>query len=326
MGPMTTWIMLAALAGAGGATPIDREVPFVVRPYRVDDGDTWRGNAVCYGPHRDGEQPGVVEPSASEIAEDLHLMAPHWSLLRTYGADGYAATLLAQIRASHLPLYVMLGVWIAADDAVANQREIDAAVRLARQYPDLVTSVCVGNETQVSWSFNRVPLDTLVAAVRQVRAAVAQPVTAADDYQYWREPESRHLAAEVDFLTVHAHPLWNGRQLEDALPWLQDQLAAVQTVHPDRDLVIGETGWATSVADHGEQAKLIKGKVGEPQQREFYRSLRAWADSTRQVVFVFEAFDEHWKGGDDPAEVEKHWGLFRADRTAKAALAPAPSR
>ena len=38
---------------------------------------------------------------------------------------------------------------------------------------------------------------------------------------------------------------------------------------------------------------------------------------------TFEAFDENWKGGDHPAEVEKHWGLFRADRTPKAAMDPA---
>ena len=324
MGPVTAWILLAALSGAGGAAPIGREAPFVVRPYRVEGGDPWPGNAICYGPHRDGQQPGVTEPSAAEIAEDLRLMAPHWSLVRTYGAAGFAGTMLQQIREARLPMRLMLGVWIAADDPAANRREIAAAVRLAHEFPDLVTSLCVGNETQVSWSWTPAPLDTLVAAVRAVRAAVAQPVTTADDYQYWREPQSRALATEVDFLTVHAHPLWNGQQLEQALPWLEAQLAAVRAVHPDRELVIGETGWATSVADHGEQARLIKGAVGEPQQREFYDALRAWADATRQVVFVFEAFDENWKGGDDPAEVEKHWGLFHADRTPKAAVAPAP--
>ena len=37
----------------------------------------------------------------------------------------------------------------------------------------------------------------------------------------------------------------------------------------------------------------------------------------------FEVFDENWKGGEDPAEVEKHWGLFRADRSPKAAMAAA---
>jgi exo-beta-1,3-glucanase (GH17 family) len=38
-------------------------------------------------------------------------------------------------------------------------------------------------------------------------------------------------------------------------------------------------------------------------------------------VYYFEAFDENWKGSSDPLEPEKHWGLYRADRTPKLALA-----
>jgi exo-beta-1,3-glucanase (GH17 family) len=46
----------------------------------------------------------------------------------------------------------------------------------------------------------------------------------------------------------------------------------------------------------------------------------------RQITFFFEAFDEKWKGGTNPAEVEKHWGLFRADRSPKAAMQGKPGR
>ena len=41
--------------------------------------------------------------------------------------------------------------------------------------------------------------------------------------------------------------------------------------------------------------------------------------SSGTPIFIFEMFDEPWKGGDDPAEVEKHWGLFGLDREAKPA-------
>lgn len=34
-------------------------------------------------------------------------------------------------------------------------------------------------------------------------------------------------------------------------------------------------------------------------------------------TFVFEAFDEEWKGSHHPLEPEKHWGLFKIDRTPK---------
>ena len=34
--------------------------------------------------------------------------------------------------------------------------------------------------------------------------------------------------------------------------------------------------------------------------------LRAWLARTRVPTFTFEAFDENWKGGTDPADVEKY--------------------
>jgi len=313
-------VLCSGCGGGAGAGAASREDPLVMRPVPFIDGERPAGPAVCYGPHRDGQRPGGPSPTTAQLREDLVLMAPHWNLLRTYAASGFTERFLEVIRADGLEMKVMLGVWISPDDAEANRREVEAAIRLAADFPEIVVAVCVGNETQVDWSAHRCPLETLVENVRRVRAGVALPVTAADDFNYWNKPESRALAAEVDFVTMHAHPMWNGRQLEEALAWLSEQTAAVQALHPDRPVVIGETGWATSVHDEGEQAELIRGRPGEAEQARFHGEMRAWAEAERITVFVFEAFDENWKGGDHPAEVEKHWGLFRADRTPKAAL------
>ena len=42
------------------------------------------------------------------------------------------------------------------------------------------------------------------------------------------------------------------------------------------------------------------------------------------ISFYFEAFDEQWKGGFDGenplAKAEKHWGVYRSDRTPKKVL------
>jgi len=331
------------LAGSAGSTGPDLADPGEtgsqpaggLRPFVPVSEDRWIGNGICYGPYRDGQRPGGLQPTAAQMREDLHLMAQDWNLLRTYGASEFAATLLAEIRSSGVDMKVILGVWIEAEDrrdesgaviealpvaAAANRRESEAAIALAAAYPDIVVAVCVGNETQVFWSPYPCPLELLIDHLRRVREAVSVPVTAADDYLYWITPESRALAREVDFIMVHAHPLWNGQQLDEALPWLQAQMVAITSLHPDRPVVIGETGWATSVADVGEEARLIKGQVGEAEQAVFYAAARAWAAAERITTLMFEAFDEHWKGGDHPQEVEKHWGLYRADRTPKAAM------
>ncbi len=320
---LITIMLIAALMGCGGgpgADPHPRENPFAVRLFRPYSGGRWIGNAICYGPHRDGQRPGGLSPSVAEIREDLRLMVPHWNLVRIYGSVEFAETLLAVIREEDLDMKVMLGVWIAPETPAANRQEIDAAIRLAAAYPEIVLAVSVGNETQVIWSAHRSPLDLLIDHVRRVRASVSVPVTVADDVDFWNKPESRALAAEIDFITMHAHPMWKGLQLDDALTWLRDQVEAIQAIHPERTVVLGETGWATSVHDQGEQAELIRGRPGEIEQKQFYDAVRAWAETQRQTVFFFEAFDENWKGGSHSAEVEKHWGLFRADRSAKIAI------
>jgi exo-beta-1,3-glucanase (GH17 family) len=262
-------------------------------------------------------------------------MLRHWKLLRIYGSSEFTETLLTIIRENGLDMKVMLGVWIDPEekrnetgevleqfgDAVAsNIKEVDAAIRLANAYPEIVVAISVGNETQIFWSAHRSPLDILIGHVRRVREGVDIPVTVADDFNYWNKSESRALASEIDFITMHAHPMWNGLQLENALDWLRKQHEDVQSVHPDRHVLIGETGWATSVHNEGEQRDLIKGKPGEAEQGIFYEAVSSWAEIERQIVFFFEAFDENWKGGKHPAEVEKHWGLFRADRHPKEAI------
>ncbi len=308
-------LCLSVVAGCGGEPPATREDPFVMRPFATDS-----PHAVCYGPHRDGQRPGGPGPSAAELGEDLRLMAPHWPLIRTYSASGFTETLLGIIRGEEVPVRVVLGVWISPHDEALNAREVATGIRLANAYPDVVAALCVGNETQIHWSAHRSPLEGLIDHVRRVRAGVRQPVTVADDFNWWNKPESRVLAAELDFVMMHAHPLWNGLQLEAAVDWLDEQVAVVAALHPDRPVVLGETGWATSVAETGEQAELIKGVAGEAEQARFLPELRAWTERTGVVTFLFEAFDENWKGGDLPEEVEKHWGVFRADRTAKAGM------
>ncbi len=303
-----------------------------LRPFVVTLGKRWVGDAICYGPFRDGQSPGGTGPSREHVREDLRIMAKRWNLIRMYGSVGTADTVLSVIQSDKLPIRVLLGVWIAPEarrdstgavvevlsqGRAGNDAEVAAALRLARLYPKLVAGVSVGNETQVSWSWNRVPESLLIARLRQVRAGVSVPVTTADDMLFWRLPESGRVAAETDFVLTHLHPLWAGQVLDSALAWSQARLAEVRAAHPERAVVIGEIGWATSKLSTGEQGQLIRGRVGEDEQQRFCDEASTWVRRERIPAFFFEAFDENWKGGNEPAEVEKHWGYYRADRTPK---------
>ncbi len=323
-------VVCAATGRAGAGEPRSGASPFVPRPLAMDAGRP----GVAYGPHRDGQRPGGPSPTRAQLAEDLRLIAKRWPVIRLYGAAEVAPTVLEIIHDEKLDLGVLLGVWIGAEDrrdstgrvlerfpavVARDRREIDTAVTLAKRYPTLVRALVVGNETQVYWSAARVPEPQLLAALREVRGRVTQPVTTGDDFAFWQSPQSRAVGEACDFVMVHLHPLWNGSTLDTALAWVGHRHDAVAAAHPGRPVIIGETGWATSRNDQGDQGKLMKGAVGEAEQARYLADLDAWVTRTRVPTMVFEAFDEDWKGGTDPADVEKHWGVYRADRTPKAA-------
>ena len=252
-----------------------------------------------------------------------------------YGSRGPAETALEVIREDRIPIKVMIGAWIdkevqlGEDGAVlerypetikANRAEVETAIRLANEYPDIVIAINVGNETQVSWSFHKVRTRVLIDYIRQVRGAVKVPVTTADDFTYWDKPESKIVADEVDFIVMHVYPMWCGQTFDNAIPFTKEQYKMVSRMHPHMPVAIGEAGWATRKHNQGEQASLSAGVAGEGQQKQYYEEFVAWTTRNQIANFYFEAFDENWKGGDHPDEVEKHWGLFRADRTPKLAI------
>ncbi len=309
--------LTALLAGCATATPREARP---LDPYR--DGK-WIGQGISYGPFRDGQRPGGPSPTRAQMREDLELLRGRWALLRIYSADAVAEDLLSLLREETLPFKILLGAWIAPDAPEENRRQVENAVRLARAYPDVVLALVIGNETQVSWSGHKVSADVLVGWLREARRGTTLPVSTADDFGFWLEPRSDQVAREVDFIVLHVYAMWNGQPLDRALAFTQEKYAEVVRRHPGLPVVLGEAGWATAKHTEGEQATLIKGEPGEAQQRVFHDQFRAWVARDGIVSTWFEAFDENWKGGPHPDEVEKHWGLFRADRTPKQAALPA---
>jgi len=239
-----------------------------------------------------------------------------------YGSRGSTENILKIIESEKITIKLFLGAWIAneTEDSAAstsNMKELDKTIELANKYPDIVEAIIIGNETQVFWSWNRVNYNTLKKYIRYVKSKTKQPITTADDFNFWNKPEGLELGSEVDFIMVHIHPLWAGALLDDALPFVSRIYDEISVLHPDKQIVIGETGWATSVHTEGQQAELINGTAGINEQLIFYNLINDWSKENGVLSFFFEAFDEKWKGGEHPNEVEKHWGLIYSDRKPK---------
>jgi len=293
------------------------------------------GNAICYSGYRAGQSPvhGIF-PSAGEIGEDLALLQSRWKFLRLYDCSAHAETVLHVIDRQGLDFKVMLGANMTAessnphcpwgadfDDAtlaanrVANDREIDRLIALSLRYPDIVFSVSIGNEASVEWSDHLVPVDRLLEHTLRLQSAIKQPVTFCENYVPWTN-KLEPLARELDFLSVHTYPVWEYQSIDDAMAYTQQNLQAVIDKYPGKPIVITEAGWTTASNGRG----IEPNNASQQLQAVYCRELMTWSREAGILTFIFEAFDESWKGSDDPLEPEKHWGLWTEDRQPKLAL------
>jgi exo-beta-1,3-glucanase (GH17 family) len=148
--------------------------------------------------------------------------------------------------------------------------------------------------------------------VRRVKAAISQPVTFCENYVPWTS-KLEPLAAELDFISVHTYPAWEYRTIEDALDYTMQNYHDVVHHYPGKPVIITEAGWTTASNGRG----LEPWNASEELQAIYYEQLIEWTTREEILTFVFEAFDEPWKGSPDPLDPEKHWGLFNVDRTPK---------
>lgn len=290
------------------------------------------GRAICYSGYRDGQSPvSGIFPSYDEIREDLLILSGHWKYLRLYDCSRHADLVLEVIEKEGLNFKLMLGVDMGAEvsnpqcpwgaqfddqtlaaNAEANSDEVDRLIVLANQHPHTIFSVSVGNEASVEWSDHLVPVENLVSYVRRIKAAVSQPVTFCENYDPWTY-KLDSLAAELDFISVHTYPAWEYVTIENALEYTKRNYRSVVSCHPDKPVIITEAGWTTASNGRG----IEPWNASEELQACYYKQLLEWTTEDGILTFVFEAFDEPWKGSSHPQEPEKHWGLFKVDRTPK---------
>ena len=288
----------------------------------------WIGNGISYSPYRDGEGPDTEGLTSKEhILEDLMIIAQRWNLIRLYGADPQHRRILEVIRDNNLPIKVMQGIWLDGHQTEAeNTAQVEEGIRLANEFPDIVTAVNVGNEIFVYWSWHRIEdMDGVIDQIRHVRENIKQPVTVSDDYNFWNKPEAQKVAAELDFICLHGYAIWNKQFLDNAMKWTEETYNDIQRRHPDHKIAFCETGWPTSRVSTGDsdEARLVKANVGEVEQKVFFDKYHAWVNKNKVISFYFSSFDEKWKGGFDGEtpmkKMEKHWGLYKSDRSPKLA-------
>jgi exo-beta-1,3-glucanase (GH17 family) len=257
---------------------------------------------VSYAPFRDGQNPLVesTQVSGAQIEEDLALLSKYTDCVRTYSTDN-GLDQIPEIAQRH-GLHVLQGVWLS-NRIARNRQQIGAAIALAKKFPEVISAIIVGNEVLLRGEM--APND-LIAAIAEIKAQVAQPVTYADVWEFWLR--YREVQNVVDFVTIHVLPYWEDFPLPAAAAAahadaIRKQVAAAI---PNKEIMVGEVGWPSAGRmresarpSPSNQARVIEETVALA-QRENFR------------VNIIEAFDQPWKRWLEGA-VGGHWGIF--DRT-----------
>lgn len=289
-------------------------------------------NAICYSGYRDGQSPETgVFPNYQQIREDLLILQKNWTLIRLYDCTQHAETVLEVINQEQLNLRVMLGAHLAAEvnnpacpwgsiqsmeeldqNKQLNEEQIDKLIGLANLYPKEIFSVSAGNEATVDWTDHMVPVHRVIGFVKKIQKAIQQPVTFCENYVPWQN-KLKELARVVDFISLHTYPVWEYKHINHALDYTIENYNSVADKYPDKQIVITEAGWTTNSNGRG----IHPDNASHDLQERYYKALTQWSKENDILTFVFEAFDESWKGSPEPSEPEKHWGLFTVDRKPK---------
>jgi exo-beta-1,3-glucanase (GH17 family) len=320
--------------GGGGTVPV---TGVEVRPLSAEFSTR---KAVNYSPYRtatnvDGLAAEVVPPA--NIKQDLDLLlAAGFGLIRLFdSSDKVARQTLQVIRTNKLNIKVQLGAYVQSGNDALSRSELARCVTLANEFRDIVLAVSVGNETMVSWSFNKIAPAVMAGYISSVRGQITQPITTDDNYAFWADAPTV-ITDVIDYAALHSYAEldtyfdptrwdWKVKNVPAAGRAVAMMDAAIAETRRQYNqgragldskglaylpIVIGETGW--NAVDVGRLAF----RAHPVNQKMFYDRLQAWAAEGRsgagpKAVFYFEAFDEPWKQGDDK------WGLFNVQRQAR---------
>ncbi|WP_421811288.1 glycosyl hydrolase family 17 protein [Flagellimonas sp.] len=333
--------------------------------------------AISYGGYR--KKTREQQPTLAELKEDMRILsAMGVRILRTYNVQlPHASNVLKAIRElkkedPNFQMFVMLGAWIDCKNAwtgqepdhnvesEANAVEIERAVNLANEYPEIVKVVAVGNEAMVKWATSYyVQPDVILKWVNHLQNLKAEGklskelwITSSDDFASWgggdaeyHTPDLEALIKAVDYISMHTYPYHNTHYNPEF--WTQpDQevdLSDKEKVDKamQRALLFAQKQY-DSVANYMKSLGVNKpihiGETGwasvsngfygpdgsratdEYKQSMYHKLIRDWTAEVGISCFYFEAFNEPWKDAHNPKGSENHFGLFTVDGKAKYAL------
>jgi exo-beta-1,3-glucanase (GH17 family) len=333
--------------------------------------------AICYGGYRTNTR--EKQPTIAEVKEDLKLLfAMNIKVIRTYNVHYAEVTSILKAitelkkEDANFEMYLMLGAWIDCKNAWTelppihteesnrNAIEIEEAVRLTNQYPDIIKIIAVGNEAMVKWATSYYVTPNIILKwvnhLQNLKKTGKLPaevwITSSDNFASWggggteyHVEELNQLIKAVDYISMHTYPMhdthynpvfWGIKESESQLTEKEKVDAAMLRA---RDYSISQYNSVVKYMNSiGVNKPVHIGETGwatvsnehygnegskatdEYKSAQFYDLMREWSNSQKIACFYFEAFDENWKDSANPMGSENHFGLFNLQSQAKCVL------
>ena len=173
---------------------------------------------------------------------------------------------------------------------INNFKQLDLLASLANQYPTIVLAASVGNECTSDWHHNLVAPETVAAHAKYLKTKVSCPVTFWEGAVYWKR-NGDSIAREVDFISIHSYPMWLKIPAKEAFEATKSDYAENKKQYPNKQIIFTEFGWTT-----GANEKMNASEASEKIQDQYLTKVLNWSKENQITMFVFEAFDEPWKG------------------------------
>ncbi len=288
------------------------------------------GKAICYSGYRQGQSPKTEVPSREQIAEDLDILVKDgYRYIRMYDPNLHARRALEIIREKKLPLKCMIGIDSDPEEnnpqcpfvkqnfsqeeldknRERNDAEAEKLIELVKEFDEEVAAVSVGNENTPVWGAHMVRPERLLEHAKKFKGALNKPVTFCEGVFEW--PHLKELGDYLDFISVHSYPLHYGDTVDVAVELNKKHYRTVKELFPDKQILFTEVGWTTKT-----NSVMAPGQACVENQKRYITELNEWLDQDQIIGFIFEAFDEPWKGS-TPEKSECNWGLYYLDRTKK---------
>src|SRR5580692_1208624 len=256
--------------------------------------------SVSYAQFERGHTVADSIADSEKIRADLKKLSTLTRAVRLYSSTE-GSELVPPI-AAEFGMKVTVGAWIDKN-VDRNEREIDAAINLARHNSNVI-GVVVGNETVYR---GEQKIDDLIELIKRVKKSVNVPVTTGEIWNIWRDnPE---LASSVDFIAAHVLPYWENFTDKQAVDQAVDRYQLLRNQFPGKRIVIAEFGWPSAGYN------LRNADPGTFEQAVVLRNFVARADAIGMEYNIVEAIDQPWKffeGGVGP-----YWGILNAERQPK---------